>query len=272
MLKRIFTQSSSLLVAFILLCQPHLAAELHAFSTVGNVYSSSKSVVGSQVTGRVDHLYADIGQEVEKDQPIAVLDPVFFELDFSKKNHMLESAKIELMDAETHFFRMQRLWEKENGQAPSVSLKKYEEAKSRYDQAVIQFKQSEEEVQRAQVTLDETIVRAPFAGVITKKFIDVGESVSSVTATPIVEIQSLSPVYLEFSIPQNYLNNIHVGVPIAFSIEGTGGVEHTAKVDLVYPCIDEATRSLKCRAVLSNHDKKILPGSFAKIIIKGDAL
>ncbi len=259
-----------LLTTFFLLYQSQLWSQPFEFSTVGNVYPSSKSTIGSQVVGRIDQIYVEVGQEVSKGQPIVSLDSTFFQIDLDKKNSILESAKIDLSDAETNYLRMKRLWEKNDGQAPSVSLKKYEEAKSKYDLANAQVKQDEEEVRRAQANLNETTIRAPFNGVISKKLIDQGESISAIPATPIIEIQSLTPVYLEFSIPQIYLNNVQVGTPIQFEIEGTDQATYTAKIDLIYPCLDQTTRSICCRAIISNQDKKILPGSFAKILIKGN--
>lgn len=271
MIKRILDHYSYTLtiVVLLLVCQTKLLGQIDDFSTVGNVYPSSKSVVGSQVTGRVDQIYVEVGQEVKKGQSLMTLDPTFFQIDLSQKTSKLESAKVELADSEKDFLRMARLWEKNNGEAPSVSLKKYEEAKSRHDQAAMQVKQEEKEVHRAEANLDETVIRAPFDGVITKKFVDKGEPVSG-TLTSLVEIQSLIPVYLEFSVPQIYLSAIKVGTPIQFEIEGVNLSENTAKIDLIYPCLDESTRSIRCRAILSNQDRKILPGSLAKILIKGN--
>lgn len=270
MLKKLINRQITTLATFLLLCQSQLWSQPFEFSTVGNVYPSSKSTIGSQVVGRVEHLYVEVGQDVSKGQPIAAIDPTFFQIDLAKKNSILESAKIDLADAETNYLRMKRLWEKNNGQTPSVSLKKYEEAKSKYDLANALVKQDEEEVRRAQANLNETVIRAPFDGVVSKKLIDQGESISAIPATPIIEVQSLTPVYLEFSIPQIYLNNVQVGTPIQFEVEGTGQAQYTAQIDLIYPCLDEATRSIRCRAIISNQDRKILPGSFAKILIKGN--
>lgn len=236
-------------------------------STIGNVYPSCKSAVGSQVAGRVDRVLIEIGQAVQAGQPLIVIDPLYFEIDLAQKKNALESAKIELADAETNFSRMKRLWDKQDGQSPSVTLKKFEEAKLKYDQSLVQVKHCEEECRRAQVDLDETIIRAPFNGTVTKKCVDKGESITDIPVTCLLEIQSMTPVYLEFSLPQAYLNAIHVGTPIQFEIEGTGQANQQAKIDLIYPHLDERTRSVRCRAVLDNQDRKILPGSLAKVTI-----
>ncbi|CAF23358.1 efflux RND transporter periplasmic adaptor subunit [Candidatus Protochlamydia amoebophila] len=242
------------------------------FSTVGNIYPSSKSVVGSQVSGRVDQIYVEVGHEVKKGDPLLALDPTFFQIDVSKQTTTLECSKIEHTDAEINYQRMKRLWEKNEGKTPSISLKKFEEAKTIYEKSLASVKGNEEELRRVKKHLAETIIKAPFDGVITKRFVDLGESIASVPTTALFEIQSISPVYLEFSVPQVYLNLVHIGTPIQFEIEGTDHSNYQAKIDLIHPCLDENTRSVRCRVVLSNENKKFLPGSFAKIMIKGNSL
>ncbi len=257
------------LILLLLLGQVTLTAQSYDYSTVGTIYPSSKSTVGSQVAGKIEQIYVTIGQEVAKGQPVIALDTTLYEIEVSKKNNTLESAKIELKDVETDFFRMQRLREKNNGETPSISLKKFEEARSKRDQALIKVRQDEDELRRAKVNLEEAVIRAPFSGLITKKFVDQGESVTAIPVTPIVEIQSLNPVYLEFSIPQSCQNWAQVGMPIRFKIEGADLFENEAKIDLIYPCLEEATHSIRCRAILSNIDKKFVPGSLVTLTIKG---
>jgi membrane fusion protein (multidrug efflux system) len=240
------------------------------FSTVGNIYPSSKSIIASQVSGRIDHLYVEVGNEVKKGDPLLALDSSFFQIDVSKQKSNLDCSKIEQADAEVNFQRMKRLWEKTEGHAPSISLKKFEEAKIHYDRSTALVKKDEEELRRTEKHLEETIIRAPFDGVITKRFVDLGESIASAPPTSLFEIQSIHPVYLEFSVPQTYLGFIKTGTPVQFEIEGTEHTDNTAKIDLIYPCLDENTRSIRCRVILNNESKNILPGSFAKILIKGN--
>ncbi|WP_068467915.1 efflux RND transporter periplasmic adaptor subunit [Candidatus Protochlamydia phocaeensis] len=243
------------------------AAEI---TTIGSIYPSSKSVIGSHVAGRVQAIWVNISDEVRQGQPLLKIDPIFFEIEVSLKQAALESAKIALADAEKDLTRMQNLWEKKEGQSPSISLKKLEEARSRYDQSLAAVKENEENLKRAKVNLQETLIRAPFTGVITKRLIDKGEMVTATPVTELLEIQSIEPVYLEFSIPQSCMSLVQAGTPLEFEIEGTQKKNYQAKINLLYPVLDEATRSLRCRAVIDNKNKDLLPGSLAKITIRGN--
>jgi membrane fusion protein, multidrug efflux system len=251
---------------------PLLGAHLTEIVTIGSVYPSSKIVIGSQVPGRVQEIWVDVSEEVKQGQPLLKLDSTFFEIEVALKQAALDSARLHLIDSEKDFLRMQRLWGKAEGQAPSISLKKFEEASSKYQQSLIAVRQNEENLKKAKVDLDETLIRAPFDGIITQRLIDKGELVSSMPSKELFKIQSIDPVYLEFSIPQSILARVQVGSPLLFEIEGTAEKIYTSKIDLLYPQLDEATRSLRCRSIIENKNKNILPGSLAKITIKGNAL
>lgn len=258
---------NKILIASLLFClvQFHLIADITA---IGNVQSSSKSLISTQVAGRVEKVLVDVGTQVKKDQALVQLDKRFYEIDLAQKTAALECAKIELSDTEKNFIRMQKLWEKPQGETPSISLKRFEDAKTKFDQSSAQLKQAEENFNRAKLNLDETTIRSPYNGVITKKLVDIGESIPVQPVTNVVEVQVLHPLYLEFSIPQVYSDHLFLDMPIDFEIDGITSKIHTAKIDLFYPSLDENTRSLRCRAVLDNKDFKIRPGSLATVTIK----
>ena len=128
----------------LLLMQTALFSSDTEITTIGTILPCSKSSIGSQVTGRVDKVFVEVGTSVLKGQPIVQLDSRPFEITVSQKKAALESARIKLVDAETNFSRMQKLWEKPEGEKPSIPQKKFEDAQSEYAQALVQVKQAEE--------------------------------------------------------------------------------------------------------------------------------
>lgn len=235
--------------------------------TIGNILPSSKSLISTQVAGRVENVLVDVGSEVKKGQPIVQLDRRFYQIDLAQKSAALEAANVEMADAGKNFVRMQKLWDKGNGEAPSISLKRFEEAKTKYEQSAALFKQAQENFNRAKLNLEETTIKSPYDGIISKRLVDIGEAVPVQPVTNVVEIEALHPLYLEFSVPQVYLANLHKGLPLTFEIDGVELKNKTAQIDLFFPSLDETTRSLRCRAVLDNEDFKIRPGSLARVTI-----
>lgn len=263
MMKNNFLQ----ICAALLFIQASLGGLEQDLSTIGTLHPSSKSLIGTQVTGKIETIWVDVGTPVKKNQPLVQIDKRYYLIDLAQKTAALESAKIEKSDAEINYKRMQKLWEKPEGEAPSISLKRYEDAKIKFEQSQVNFKLAQENFNRAKLNLEETTIRAPFDGIVTKKFLDIGESLPTQPVTNVVEIQSLNPLYLEFCIPQSYAAHFTKGYPITFKIEGVELNNHQATIDLFYPSLDENTRSLRCRAIIDNSDFKIRPGSLAKVTL-----
>jgi membrane fusion protein, multidrug efflux system len=249
----------------ILLMQSVLMSEESDITTIGTIQASSKSLISTQVSGRVEKMLVDVGSVVRKDQPLVQLDQRFYVIELEQKAAALQVAKLEKEDAEKNFQRMKKLWEKPEGEAPSIPLKRFEDAKTKYEQSIALEKQALENFKKAQLNLEETTIKSPYAGIITQKFVDAGESIPTQPVTHVVEIQVLHPLYLEFSLPQASGAQLKLGTPITFEIDGWELDNNSAKIDLFYPQLDEATRSLRCRAILNNADLKIKPGSLAKV-------
>lgn len=247
-----------------------LNAYAETYSTIGNIKPSSATKLSSQVSGRVDKILVDIGDKVKRGDPLVTLETHYLIIDRDQKIAALESAKIDLNDAELNYHRMQKLWNKPEGQAPSISLKRLEEAKSHKEHAANHLNQAAQALKLAELNLEEAQIKAPYDGVITNCYIDSGESIVGLSMTPLIEIQAMDPVYLEFSIPQSQLHVIQEGSPVDFTVEGLKEEVFHGQVDKIYPSFDESTRAVLCRSVITNPDYKIRTGSLAKVTIKGN--
>ena len=112
--------------------------------------------------------------------------------------------------------------------------------------------------------ISKTRIRAPFNGVIGLKTVSPGAYVAP--NTRIATIQSVDSVKLEFTVPERYRSLINDGTEISFTTESSEGV-FTGKIYAFEPKIDLQTRSVVVRAICSNKDLKLFPGSFANIEI-----
>ncbi|MDB5258379.1 MAG: efflux transporter periplasmic adaptor subunit [Chitinophagaceae bacterium] len=119
---------------------------------------------------------------------------------------------------------------------------------------------SDRELLHAQIM--KTEIRAPFDGVIGLKNISEGSYVTP--ASIVATIQQLTPMKIDFAIPEKYIELVKKGDPVDFSTEGVQEV-FKAKVFAIEPKIDLATRTLKIRALCYDHKNKLLPGAFVKV-------
>jgi membrane fusion protein (multidrug efflux system) len=220
--------------------------------------------VGSQVSGRVKEVLVDVGAAVRKNQVLVRLDPVLFEIEVAQRMADVDAAKVAQADAELNLRRMKALWEKPAGEAPSIPRKLYDDAVSRNDAAAARTKQAETGLRYAEERLRETAIKAPFDGVVSRRFVDEGEPVTSMPVTALVEVQDVSILELEFSLPQELLRTVRAGTPVEFEAEGVQGTR-PGKIDVVYPAIDESTRSFRCRVLVENPDLKYRAGLLGRV-------
>jgi len=232
--------------------------------TIGAFRARQAALLGPQVTGRVQEMLVDVGDRVRKDQDVARLDKTSFQIELDQRKADVEAAQVAIAEAELNLARMKNLWEKPDGQAPSVPKKSFDDAVSRHQAALARLKQSAEAVRYAENRVKETVVQAPFDGVVTRRFVDTGESVTSAPVTHILEIQETAVLNLDFSLPQEHLARVREGTRVTFEAEGVDG-KAEGTVALVFPDVDEASRSIRCRVVVPNGTGTYRPGLLVRV-------
>lgn len=106
-------------------------------------------------------------------------------------------------------------------------------------------------------------VRAPFDGVLGIRRINLGQFVAPGDA--IVNLQSLDPIYLDFSLPEQHLPAMVEGTAINASVDALPGESFTGTITAIEPSVDPGTRNFRVQATLRNPDGKLRPGTFARV-------
>jgi membrane fusion protein (multidrug efflux system) len=110
--------------------------------------------------------------------------------------------------------------------------------------------------------ISETELRAPFDGVVGLRM--VSEGAFATTQTKIVQLVKISPLKVEFSVPERYAGEINPGFPISFDVDGIKKT-FTANVYAVAPKVDANTRTIVVRAIYPNTNAELKPGRFASV-------
>jgi len=117
------------------------------------------------------------------------------------------------------------------------------------------------EAQRALIA--QKTIRAPFDGVLGIRKVNLGEFVSP--GTPIVSLQSLDPIYLDFSLPEQQLPMIREGATVKAGIDALPGESFEGTITAIEPSVDPTTRNFRIQATLANPDGRLRPGTFARV-------
>ncbi len=141
-----------------------------------------------------------------------------------------------------------------------------------YDIALTQYNNILADIDLLQAQIEKTEIRAPFTGKIGLKSVSQGAYVTQ--GLVIASLQQINPLKVDFSLPEKYVSEVKQGEELHMTVDGFKE-EFTAKIAAVEPKIDEATRTLRVRALVNNSKAQLYPGSFAKIdlnIKSSDAL
>jgi membrane fusion protein (multidrug efflux system) len=210
------------------------------------IVGSLKPVRGAdlsvEVAGIVNEVNFDSGGDIAAGAPIIRL----VDADDVAKLHTLEAAR-DL--AQTNYTR------------DEMQLQRQLISQAAFDVTAANLKSFQAQVAEQQAIVAKKTLRAPFAGHLGIRSVNAGQYISP--GTPIVTLQALDPIFIDFSIPQQQLDQIKVGQTLAVKVDAYPARMFTGKISTIDPKIDPATRNVAVRATLPNADRKLLPGMFA---------
>src|SRR5215472_2295778 len=123
---------------------------------------------------------------------------------------------------------------------------------------------------KAQVAEQEAVIakktlRAPFAGHLGVRAVDIGQYISAGTA--VVTLQALDPIYADFFLPQQALNQVRLEQAVTIKVDTYPDQDFAGTITAINPKVDQATRNVQVRATLNNPDRRLLPGMYASVSI-----
>jgi membrane fusion protein (multidrug efflux system) len=116
-----------------------------------------------------------------------------------------------------------------------------------------------------QALVDKKTLRAPFAGRLGVRLVDIGQYINA--GTTVVTLQALDPIYADFFLPQQDLTRVALGEAVTVRIDTFPDQRFTGTITALNPKVDPATRNVQVRATLKNADRRLLPGMYATITI-----
>src|SRR5271169_1702055 len=133
------------------------------------------------------------------------------------------------------------------------------------DTDLANLKNAKAQVSQQQAILDKKSLRAPFAGHLGIRAVDLGQYLGA--GTVIVTLQALDPVFVDFFVPQQAVGQIHLGETVAVKIDAYKDQTFDGVISAINPKIDASSRNVQIRATLKNPDHKLIPGMYATIDI-----
>lgn len=134
-----------------------------------------------------------------------------------------------------------------------------------YDIAVSSNSQSQSQVDTIRAAIAKKTIRAPFAGQLGLRQINLGQMLRE--GDQIVTLQTLDPIYVDFSVPQQDLTRVKVGLPVKLTGDALGSDTMVGRISAIAPLVDADTRSVKLQATVANKGNRLRPGMFVNAAV-----
>jgi membrane fusion protein (multidrug efflux system) len=131
------------------------------------------------------------------------------------------------------------------------------------------LKNAKAQAAQQQAILDKKFLRAPFAGHLGIRAVDLGQYLGA--GTVIVTLQALDPIFLDFFVPQQSVDQVRLGQTVAVRIDAYKDQTFAGEISAINPKVDASSRNVQVRATLKNADHKLLPGMYATVDISTGA-
>jgi RND family efflux transporter MFP subunit len=250
----------------------------------GYVTARRQATVSAKITGKVIEVLIEEGQRVAEGAVLARLDPTEARAQLSLTQAQLAAARSQLGEiraqlgqAERDHARQQELMRRDlvSAQSLDAALAQRDMLRARLLSAEEQVRVARESVDVAQVQLDNTVIRAPFGGVVTAKAAQPGEMISPVSAgggftrTGIGTIVDMDSLEIQVDVNESFINRVTPGQPVEATLNAYPDWKIPASVIAIIPTADRSKATVKVRIAIKAKDPRLVPDMGVRVAFLG---
>ena len=231
----------------------------------GYVVAQRKAAVAAKITGRLVELKVEEGSRIKKGEIIARLEADDAIASQSQASANVEQAQAELADAMLNYRRAQELVKKEY-----IARSDADAAEARYKKAVANVAAAKAGLQSARVSVDYSLLRAPFDAVVLTKNADIGDIVSPLSAATsakaaVVTIADMGSLQVEVDVSESNIGKVKIGQPCEILLDALPEKRFRGAVHMIVPTADRTKASVMVKVRFVETDSRVLPEMSAKV-------
>lgn len=232
----------------------------------GYVVARRKATLSAKILGKLTEVNFEEGQRVKQGDIVARLDDSNYAAALHQSEAAARQAKAMFDNTAPIYLRYQRL--KAQG---AISTDALENQRLAYDNARTAYATAQAAVAFARANESDTVVRAPFSGIVTVKVAQVGEVVAPSAAgggdtrTGIVTIVDMDSLEVEVDVAENYIDRVQVGGPATIHLDAYPDWDIPGSVIAIIPTADQSKGTVEVRVAIKARDQRILPQMAARV-------
>ncbi|HFQ88520.1 MAG TPA: efflux RND transporter periplasmic adaptor subunit [Desulfobulbus sp.] len=215
-------------------------------TATGSLSAERGVTVAAEIPGKVVEIHFHSGDTVRQGD-------LLVRLDTSTEQAQLRAAEAAVNLARINLERARDL------------LKRNSMARAGFDTARSSYRQAQAQADAIRATMDKKQIRAPFAGRLGVRLVNLGQVLDQ--GTPVVTLQSIRSLRVDFYLPQQYLGRLRTGLVVRIRADSLGDKPAQGRITAINPEVDTATRNILVRARIPNPDSRLLPGMYVNVAV-----
>jgi RND family efflux transporter MFP subunit len=231
--------------------------------TIGTLNPFDEVTVSAEVDGILKEVRVDEGTVVFKDMVLATIDNTEYSLDAKKSEATLRQAEASFDNTKLEFQRKEALYKEE-----LVTKQQFDDVSTRLSLAEAEIERAKAVFNLAKEKLKKTKISSVLAGVIKAKKVSTGDYVKN--GTNLFVIIQNNPIKLDFTVTEKDVGKLKKGQDVLLKVDAFPNKEFAGKVHLIYPSLEERTRTLQVEALVPNPNELLKPSLFAHVTLYTD--
>jgi membrane fusion protein (multidrug efflux system) len=224
----------------------------------GTLRGDRETDLAANVSGRINSTSVERGEQIKPGQVLAKVDTRAAALSAADARAQVESIRAQAEQASAECERYEQL--KARG---AISDLEYQQKITQCRTLPLNVQAASARAALAAQNVGDGLIRAPFAGVVTERYVEVGQYVRQ--DSRVVTLVSLDPLRLQLTIPEAQVASVKSGAELSFSVASYPGRRFSGQVRFVSAALRSTTRDLIAEAIVSNPERLLLPGMFADV-------
>jgi RND family efflux transporter MFP subunit len=230
---------------------------------LGNIKGSKEIKVYSLIPTKIVKINVDIGDWINKNGVLAVVESDKIEQAVKQAKAGLEAAKAQYENLETEWERIKKLYEDN-----AVSKSQYDAITAQRDAARAGVAQLEAALATAKKQLEDTYIKAPIDGFISSRLLDVGDQASP--QIPVFTVVEMDSVKIAIEVIESQINKIQIGQKACINVDAYPDTLFIGHISKISPTLNLMTRTSSAEVIIPNSDHKLKPGMFARVDVITD--
>ncbi len=217
-----------------------------ALTAVGSLAAVQGVTVAAELPGKIAEIAFEPGAKVKKGD-------LLIRQDTSSEEAQLPGAVAQANQTRTALERDAKMLEEQ-----IIS-------RAAYDTSVANHEQAKAQANNLRATIGKKTIRVPFSGRLGIRQVNLGQILKE--GDPIVTLQSLDPIYVNFTFPQQQISQLRPGMPVRVTSDALPGQAIDGRITAVNPLVDAATRNVQLQATVGNREEKLRPGMYVNVAV-----